>query len=489
MFRPEAYPVEVDERCPPGYTLPVHAVPADDEALASWLRRLATMAGLSAFAFTRKAFGICSSARPEWWRRPPPGHREILMERGGLTPEQLAAMTLEGWSIARNDERDERFSAGAVQYPKRRFKAGRSLPVCGRCLAEDAKPYLRRDWLIGWIAVCPRHRTVLTRTCPGCERKLISRGLGERDLIDLQRCPKCETLLTGAEAQPAIDAAIELQTAMLALKRRGAGTIKGLGLIDWKAFTVILDLVLKVIWSEAKVNVREELFALILADLALDPDRRLRIDWRRNYGVLVVMAWMLADWPDRLLQTLALLNAPRIEDIVAELNDVDDATRKRVLDVVGSANDHRPKPESWKVWLADLVAEGTDFRALADEDTSWVRRDRLIAVALLSEGRTIAEAAAAVRVSTNMIERWLEIGMAYGLPAVTAKALRICDITPDQKAEIAAWLREADRTHSGPTGWTREHARSEITARFGLLITTNAAYHFLLDNRPRPKRL
>ncbi len=168
---------------------------------------------------------------------------------------------------------------------------------------------------------------------------------------------------------------------------------------------------------------------------------------------------------------------------------MDDATRKRVLDVVGSANDHHPKPESWKVWLADLVAEGTDFRALADKDTSWVRRDRLIAVALLSEGRTIAEAAAAVRVSTNMIERWLEIGMAYGLPAVTAKALRICDITPDQKTEIAAWLREADRTHSGPTGWTREHARSEITARFGLLITTNAAYHFLLDNRPRPKRL
>lgn len=185
-----------------------------------------------------------------------------------------------------------------------------------------------------------------------------------------------------------------------------------MGMIDWKAFTVILDLVLKATWIKAKVNAREALFALILADLALDPDQRLTIDWRRNYGVQVVMAWMLAGWPDRLLQTLDLLNAPTIE-----------------------------------------------------------------------------EAASEVRVSTNMIERWLEIGMAYGLPAVTAKALRICDLTPDQKAEIAAWLREADRTHSGPTGWTREHARSGITARFGLLITTNTAYRFLLDNRPRPKRL
>ena len=62
----------------------------------------------------------------------------------------------------------------------------------------------------------------------------------------------------------------------------------------------------------------------------------------------------------------------------------------------------------------------------------------MIALALLSEGRPIAEAASEVRVSTNMVERWLEIGMAYGLAAVTAKALRICDLTPDQKAKIAA---------------------------------------------------
>ncbi len=156
------------------------------------------------------------------------------------------------------------------------------------------------------------------------------------------------------------------------------------------------------------------------------------------YGVLVVMAWMLAGWPDRLLQTLGLLNAPRIEDIVAELYDVDDTTKQRVLNALGNASDHRPKPESWQLWLADLVAEGTDFRALAREDTNWVRRDRLIALALLSEGRPIAEAASEVRVSTNMVERWLEIGMAYGLAAVTAKALRICDLTPDQKAKIAA---------------------------------------------------
>jgi len=446
------------------------------------------MVGLSAFAFTRQAFGICSSVQPEWWRRPNPDQRDILIERGGLTPNQLAAMTLDGWSIVRRDERSDRFSALTTRYPKRRLQAGQSLPVCGECLAEDATPYLRRDWMIGWIAVCPRHRTVLTRVCPGCERKLDSRGLRERNIIELHRCPRCGSVLIGAIADPAIEAGINLQTAMLALKQTGAGEMPGVGLIDWTTFTVILDLVQKVIWIKPKVNAREALLTQILADLVLDPDLRLSLDWRGNYGVLVVMAWMLASWPDRLLQALDLLNAPTAEDLLDELPDVDEVTRKRVLHTVGCARDHRQKPESWQLWLADLAAAGTDFRALARRETSWVRRDRLTALALLSEGRTIVEVAFEVRVSTNMVERWLEIGVAYGLAAVTAKTLRICDLTPDQKAEITAWLQEGDRAHSGPTGWTREHARSEITARFDLVITTNAANSFLLDIRQRQKR-
>lgn len=112
----------------------------------------------------------------------------------------------------------------------------------------------------------------------------------------------------------------------------------------------------------------------------------------------------------------------------------------------------------------------------------------MIALALLSEGRTIAETAYDVRVSTNMVQRWLEIGVAYGLSAVTAKTLRICDLTVDQKTAITAWLQESDRAHSGPTGWSYEHARAEITAKFGLVITSNTARSFLMDIRQSYKR-
>jgi len=342
--------------------------------------------------------------------------------------------------------------------------------------------------MIGWIAICPRHHTVLTRTCPSCNRRLFWRGLRERQIIEMHRCLRCGSLLIGAQSTPAIEAALDLQNAMLALKRSAAAEMSGMGIIDWAAFTVILDFVQRSIWVKPRDSAREELFALILANLALDPETRLNFDWRGNYGLLVIMAWMLADWPDRLLQALDLLNVPTANDILDELQDVDDATRKRVLHTMGCARDHRPKPESWQLWLANLVAVGTDFRALARNEPNWARRDRLIALALLSEGRTIAETAYDVRVSTNMVQRWLEIGVAYGLSAVTAKTLRICDLTVDQKTAIAAWLRESDRAHSGPTGWSYEHARAEITAKFGLVITSNTARSFLMDIRQSYKR-
>lgn len=230
MSRLEAYTAQTHTLEPPQRrSLPVYLAPAHDEALASWLHRTAATVGLSAFAFTRTALGICSDKQPEWWRRPDPGQRKILVELGHLSQDQVAAMTLDGWSIVRRDEGSDRFSARIMQHSRGRLKVGRAMPVCGYCLAEDAEPYLRRDWMIGWIAICPRHHTVLTRTCPSCNRRLFWRGLRERQIIEMHRCLQCGSLLIGAQSTPAIEAALDLQNAMLALKRSAAGEMSGTG--------------------------------------------------------------------------------------------------------------------------------------------------------------------------------------------------------------------------------------------------------------------
>jgi hypothetical protein len=48
----------------------------------------------------------------------------------------------------------------------------------------------------------------------------------------------------------------------------------------------------------------------------LRPDARFTIDWKSNYGALVLMAWMIADWPVRLRRALELLAAPRVDDLL-----------------------------------------------------------------------------------------------------------------------------------------------------------------------------
>ncbi|MCK9553422.1 TniQ family protein (plasmid) [Sphingobium sp. WTD-1] len=488
MWRSELYATEVHEKLvTPNYALPVYTAPIAGEALLSWLCRLAAMTGQSPLAFARQAFGIDSVRQPEWWRRPSADQRSVLLAISGLPPEQFDDMTLERWSTARNDENDRRFSPIRMIYPKQRERAARTLFACAACLAEDETPYLRREWLIGWQAVCARHRTVLMRRCPHCRWKLSSQWLRDKEPVDLHRCKRCGGLLAGANGPPAIDGAIDLQAAMLGVKRRGSGEIPGLGIIQWETFTVIVDLVLRLVWIDAGDHARETLLAELVRDLSLAPDARFTIDWKGNYGALVLMAWMIADWPVRLRRALELLAAPRVDDLLGQVHDLSEASRMRARTRMRDVLNYQSRTMDWRLWLHGLVEGGTDFRRRARAENVWPRKDRLIALALLSEGRAIEEAAFAVRVSTNMIKRWLEVGMAYGVEAVLEKPLRICDLTPVQIDEIAAWLTATERTSGGPLKWSREHTRSEIMARFGLRITTNAAYQLLLNNKPRHK--
>ena len=484
MWRSELYATEVHEKLvTPNYVLPVHAAPIAGEALLSWLCRLAAMTGQSPLTFARQAFGIDSVRQPEWWRRPSADQRSVLLAISGLPPDRFDDMTLECWSTARNDENDRRFSPVRMIYPKLRARAARTLFACGACLAEDEIPYLRREWLIGWQAVCARHRTVLLRHCPHCRCKLSSQWLRDREPVDLHRCKRCGRLLAGANGPPAIDCAIDLQAAMLSAKRRGSGEIPGLGVIQWETFTVIVDLVLRLVWVGAGDHAREKLLAELVNDLSLAPDARFTIDWKGNYGALVLMGWMIADWPVRLRRALELLAAPRVDDLLGQVHDLSEASRMRARTQMRDVLDYQPPQMDWCLWLRGLVDGGADFRRLARTEDECQRKDRFIALALLSEGKSIEETASAVRVSTNMIRRWLEVGMAYGVEAVLEKPLRICDLTPVQIDEIAAWLWATERSSGGPLKWSREHARSEIMARFGLRITTNAAYQLLLNNR------
>lgn len=90
--------------------LPFYVHPAADEALISWLGRLARRFDLSAHQFAWQAFGIDNRGPAQWWLRPSPLSLKRISEVTGVPVDRLGRMTLNSWSPSyRGDEADGGF--------------------------------------------------------------------------------------------------------------------------------------------------------------------------------------------------------------------------------------------------------------------------------------------------------------------------------------------------------------------------------------------
>jgi hypothetical protein len=90
--------------------LPFYVHPAADEALISWLGRLARRFDLSPHQFAWLAFGVDNRGPAQWWLRPSPLSLNRINEITGLPVDHLDLMTLNSWSPSyRRDEADEGF--------------------------------------------------------------------------------------------------------------------------------------------------------------------------------------------------------------------------------------------------------------------------------------------------------------------------------------------------------------------------------------------
>lgn len=153
----------------PNRPLPFYVEPAPDEALFSWLLRLATRMGVSMHALASCSLGIDDRyGHTRWWCRPHPWLLMRISERTDVGVARLRPMTFDGFQpVYRDDEASARFTGRRYDVRSPTSRSYR-FAVCGRCLKDDAKPYLRLSWLIGWMAVCPHHGTVLVERCNVC---------------------------------------------------------------------------------------------------------------------------------------------------------------------------------------------------------------------------------------------------------------------------------------------------------------------------------
>lgn len=481
------YPVEVHaRRVAAQQPIPLYTEPMTDEALASWLCRLATKIDMSPLEFIRHAFGIDCRADAQWWRRPSGEQLTAIAQGTGVGIERLAGMTLADWSLARMDEHPGRLSAQYALHPPPRHAADRFIAVCLHCLAEDKLPYVRRDWMIGWQAACSRHQCRLVHRCPVCFAELRIGHLGGLETVVMDRCPRCGAQWCQLDIPAASTAVLRLQDRLLDMKHRGVADLPGLGRVEWATFMVIADMVATAIWLETADYHRERAFKRTLHDLGMSAGERLVIEWPSNYGTLLMLSWILEDWPDRLKQMLEDMHAPDIEHILDWLPEVDDRLLKRLPDLLGPAWDHCrqvPAIDNWREWLDRIVAEGMDFRTLARRERHQGYLERLMVFAMLAEGRSINQAAASVGLTPATVKGWIESAIAYGIHMVIDKPMRRSHLTPEQLSEIGQWLASAAWLASSRVGWRPDHVRREIALQFGVNVSASVAQSLLLKTR------
>lgn len=288
--------------------LPRHVVPGKDEALGSWVARLAFSHGLSPVAFCRDALGVDAGADPEWWRRPSPETLDAITRWTGLGTDQVRAMTFLSWREGGDDEQAQRFAAEHWDAKQPDDRRGRLVDICPLCVGEGH--YLRQLWLIGWAGVCPRHGVILTGWCPSCLCVLRVPHLSAKRPADPVACRRCGAALAGTRVSLAHPAALRLQRRLLRGKRHGVVRLPSGAMMAWDVAVALADELLGLVWTAPATEGRQRLYDRIASDLGIDALARLDVPWSTNYGGLLMLSWFLDDLDARRRAAAAILRAP-----------------------------------------------------------------------------------------------------------------------------------------------------------------------------------
>lgn len=278
--------------------LPLYVRPAPEEALFSWLHRLATQLGTSVHAMAREAFGVDDSAgQTLWWCRPNPWLLSRMSERTGIAVRDLRRMTLADLEPAyRDDEANERFAHRRYDayLPDRRTYR---FVMCRQCVDEGPQPYLRVPWLLGWLALCPKHEQVLITRCERCHAKLRVPPFRTHAAFAPEACVRCQESLLDGEDWPPNPLVVRLQRNLLEGKQHGRSSLPGIGELTWKELVALLDVLMGMFVTDLTGDEHHER----LLGYQLDRNE----EWRgydtslsSRYGSLLFIGWMLDGWPD-----------------------------------------------------------------------------------------------------------------------------------------------------------------------------------------------
>jgi hypothetical protein len=179
---------------------PIHLKPKENELLSSWVIRLAHAHGYKTEKICHMLFGRNHAL----WSRDldrlaPESVLSTLVAVTGTTADRARQTTLSAYAGHITERVNSKgYSPWIVPlhvYHRQRTKPG--LMYCPSCLGDDADPFYRKTWRLGFITCCVVHGHNLLDTCEACGSAVIPHrvdigpsGLRPRDR-SFVRCWNC----------------------------------------------------------------------------------------------------------------------------------------------------------------------------------------------------------------------------------------------------------------------------------------------------------
>lgn len=420
---------------------PVHPHPLPDELLSSWMIRLARANGFKVHNFCALFFG---RDRQIWTRdidhHAPAWLTDRLAELSGTTPERIHATTLRAYESILF----ERFVAsGANQWVLplgvfHRSRRGFGQQFCGRCLAEDPEPYLRRAWRLAVVVICVRHQVMLEDRCQACGKSLaphradmVSRaGFPER--TDLSRCAYCRVKLDGATT-PATAEGVKMQRAIDAVLQTGCYLLEPNRPVYSHLYFDGIRMLMNIVPREHPAGVR---YPFELADVS---ERARR---------LIFATHLAEDWPQNLRTSCAPLRHV-YTTIVCNIGNppywLDATLRREFFQGRALASEAEAQAIAQAIVRSGAAATSASMRALSGRDMRHLLPSRLV-VSDEQADRLIArlqeEIVRASRLCTPILRRDLvmfQVARLQGLTAPELLALTVEDLC--RKRTVFTFLR------------------------------------------------
>ncbi|HUA76342.1 MAG TPA: TniQ family protein [Acetobacteraceae bacterium] len=299
--------------------------PLPGEILSSWICR--TAAGHNG-----KLHSFCHYVWPgrQMWNRDPdwscPSDVVETMARGTGTAPEVARAThlrsLEGrlYETHRPNAKTPWIRPIGVWHRKR---LNPGLQYCAACLAEDATPYFRIAWRLGFAAACLTHRTILRETCTCGAALNFHRMVAHGELC---QCDACGADLRATAMEPAAPDALAFQRHLFNALERSVADLGSYGPVASVRYFVLIHQLLKMLTSRKCAD--RLLYRVRLStglDVRVDPSiaRNIEVDRlppRLRHDLLRAAAVLVDRWPEPMVE---LCSAARVwsSAVLADLED------------------------------------------------------------------------------------------------------------------------------------------------------------------------